>query len=49
MTDLVPMLKNILARLIEDRERQAEGFAWTAELAAFAHAAASGQDEPSPD
>lgn len=48
-TDLVPMLEIILARLIEDRERQAEGFERTAELAAFAHAAASGQDEPLPD
>ncbi|GAM07468.1 hypothetical protein HT136_24950 [Novosphingobium profundi] len=48
-TDLVPMLEIILARLIEDRERQAEGFERTAELAAFAHAAASGQGEPLPD
>ncbi|WP_052322743.1 hypothetical protein [Novosphingobium sp. MBES04] len=48
-TDLVPMLKIIFARLIEDRERQAEGFERTAELAAFAHAAASGQGEPLPD
>lgn len=48
-TDLVPMLEIILARLIEDRERQAEGFERTGELAAFAHAAASGQGAPLPD
>lgn len=47
--DLAPMLDIILGRLIEDRERQAEGFERTAELAAFAHAAASGNSAPLPD
>lgn len=47
--DLVPMLDIILGRLIEDRDRQAVGFERTAELAAFAHAAASGNPAPLPD
>lgn len=48
VTDLLPLLEMILARAIEDRDINRDGFARTAELAAFAHAAASGMRAPLP-
>lgn len=48
VTDLLPLLESILARAIEDRDINRESFARTAELAAFAHAAASGMRAPLP-
>lgn len=42
VTDLVPVLETILARLMEDRDLNRAGFAKTAEVAAFAYAAAMG-------
>ena len=48
VTDLVPVLETILARSIEDRELTRAQFATVAEIAAFAHAAASGSPAPIP-
>jgi hypothetical protein len=42
VTDLVPVLETILARSIEDRELTEAQLSTVAEIAAFAHAAASG-------
>ncbi|KRB93220.1 hypothetical protein [Sphingomonas sp. Root720] len=48
VTDLVPVLETILARSIEDRELTRAQFTTVAEIAAFAHAAASGNSAPLP-
>jgi hypothetical protein len=48
VTDLVPVLETILARLIEDRDLNRAGFAKTAEVSAFAYAAAMGNRMPLP-
>jgi ethanolamine transporter EutH len=48
VTDLVPVLETILGRLIEDRDVNRAGFAKTAEVAAFAYAAAMGNRMPLP-
>lgn len=48
VTDLVPVLETILGRSIEDRDLTRGQFATVAEIAAFAHAAASGHVAPLP-
>lgn len=48
MTDLVPILETMLARMIDDRAIQREGIERVAEVAAFAHAAAIGNGAPLP-
>lgn len=48
VTDLVPVLETILARSIEDRDLTRAQFTTVAEIAAFAHAAASGHVAPLP-
>src|SRR3546814_1633975 len=48
VTDLVPVLETILGRLIEDRDLNRAGFARTAEVSAFAYAAAMGNRMPLP-
>lgn len=48
VTDLVPVLETILARSIEDRDLNRAGFAKTAEVSAFAYAAAMGNRMPLP-
>jgi len=48
VTDLVPVLETILGRSIEDRDLTRAQFATVAEIAAFAHAAASGHVAPLP-
>ena len=48
VTDLVPVLEVILARLIEDRDLTHAQFITTATIAAFAHAAAKGNPAPLP-
>lgn len=48
VTDLAPVLETILGRLIEDRDLNRAGFARTAEVSAFAYAAAMGNRMPLP-
>lgn len=48
VTDLVPALEVILARVIEDRELNFAGFQKTARIAAFAYSAAAGSPAPLP-
>jgi hypothetical protein len=48
LTDLVPILETMLARMIDDRAIQREGIQLVAEVAAFAHAAAIGNGAPLP-
>lgn len=48
LTDLVPILETMLARMIDDRAIQREGIERVAEVAAFAHAAAIGNGTPLP-
>lgn len=48
LTDLVPILETMLARMIDDRAIQREGIERVAEVAAFAHAAAIGNGAPLP-
>lgn len=48
VTDLVPVLETILARLIEDRELAGARISRVAQLAALAHAAALGNGAPLP-
>jgi hypothetical protein len=48
LTDLVPILETMLARMIDDRASHREGIERVAEVAAFAHAAAIGNGAPLP-
>jgi hypothetical protein len=48
LTDLVPILETILARMIDDRAIQRDGLERVAQVAAFAHAAALGNGAPLP-
>ena len=48
LTDLVPILETILARMIDDRAIQRDGIELVAQVAAFAHAAAIGNGAPLP-
>lgn len=48
LTDLVPILETMLARMIDDRASYREGIERVAEVAAFAHAAAIGNGAPLP-
>ncbi|MDR6710236.1 hypothetical protein J2X73_004641 [Novosphingobium sp. 1748] len=48
LTDLVPILETMLARMIDDRAIQRDGIERVAQVAAFAHAAAIGNGAPLP-
>lgn len=48
LTDLVPILETMLARMIDDRAIQRDGIERVAQVAAFAHAAAMGNGAPLP-
>ncbi|GMM62436.1 hypothetical protein [Novosphingobium pituita] len=48
VTDLVPILETMLARMIDDRAIQRDGIERVAEVAALAHAAAIGNGAPLP-
>jgi hypothetical protein len=49
VSDIVPTLESMVERMVADRAIQRECFERTAELAAFAHSAATGNGGPLPD